>query len=256
MILRSLTRHVRDQNWFAVFLDFLIVVVGVFIGIQVANWNEANLQRKEESTYLRLLEADVLSSRELAQSTLDMLLRQDDARRRLYLFSSDADSADELQEIPGLLNLAIWAMPTMEFNQTTFEMLKSTGQLDVFGDESLIRELTDLQSDILDIRRREALATTTLVNLTDPMLIEHVDMAHMLSVPSISGRRNTIDWLPQPDSSFQSSDFLKSIQFRNMILARTIPSKNRIRALEGIDERYQRILSLIDARQEKLMTRY
>lgn len=33
MILRRLTKHVKDQNWFAVALDFLIVVVGVFIGI-------------------------------------------------------------------------------------------------------------------------------------------------------------------------------------------------------------------------------
>ncbi len=255
MILRSVMRHVRDQNWFAVFLDFLIVVVGVFIGIQVANWNENNIQRNEESAYLRLLQADVLSSRELAQSTLDMLLRQDDARRRLYLFSTDDDSADELEEIPGLLNLALWAMPQMEFNQTTFESLKSTGQLDVFDDEPLIRELTDLHRDILDIRRREAWETTTLVNLTDPMLIEHVDMAHMFSEPSISGRRDQIDWLRQPDSSFQSSDFLKSIQFQNMVLARTVPSKNRIRALERIDERYQRILSLIDARQAQLMPR-
>ena len=29
MILRSITKHVRDQNWFAVGIDFLIVVVGV-----------------------------------------------------------------------------------------------------------------------------------------------------------------------------------------------------------------------------------
>ena len=32
MILHSLSKHVKDQNWFAVALDFLIVVVGVFIG--------------------------------------------------------------------------------------------------------------------------------------------------------------------------------------------------------------------------------
>ncbi|MEM9014357.1 MAG: hypothetical protein AAGB02_04535 [Pseudomonadota bacterium] len=41
MILRRITEHVKAQNWFAVGLDFVIVVVGVFIGIQVANWNEA-----------------------------------------------------------------------------------------------------------------------------------------------------------------------------------------------------------------------
>lgn len=32
MILRNITKHVSDQNWFAVLIDFLIVVVGVIIG--------------------------------------------------------------------------------------------------------------------------------------------------------------------------------------------------------------------------------
>jgi len=39
MILRRLTKHVKDQNWFAVGLDFVIVVAGVFLGIQIGNWN-------------------------------------------------------------------------------------------------------------------------------------------------------------------------------------------------------------------------
>jgi hypothetical protein len=30
MILRRLTQHIKAQNWFAVALDFFIVVVGVF----------------------------------------------------------------------------------------------------------------------------------------------------------------------------------------------------------------------------------
>ena len=41
MILRRVAEHVKAQNWFAVAIDFVIVVVGVFIGIQVSNWNEA-----------------------------------------------------------------------------------------------------------------------------------------------------------------------------------------------------------------------
>ena len=41
MRLRRINEHVKTQNWFAVGLDFVIVVVGVFIGIQVSNWNEA-----------------------------------------------------------------------------------------------------------------------------------------------------------------------------------------------------------------------
>lgn len=45
MILRRVTEHVKAQNWFAVGVDLVIVMVGVFIGIQVANWNEARIER-------------------------------------------------------------------------------------------------------------------------------------------------------------------------------------------------------------------
>lgn len=48
MLLRRLTTHVEDQNWFAVVLDFLIVVFGVFIGIQVGNLNE---NRQQSAVY-------------------------------------------------------------------------------------------------------------------------------------------------------------------------------------------------------------
>ena len=53
MILRRITQHVKEQNWFAVGVDFFIVVVGVFIGIQVANWNDSNANHK---AYLHALE--------------------------------------------------------------------------------------------------------------------------------------------------------------------------------------------------------
>jgi len=58
MLLRRITKHVRDQNWFAVFIDFVIVVVGVFIGIQVANWNEERAERHREIELIERLHND------------------------------------------------------------------------------------------------------------------------------------------------------------------------------------------------------
>ncbi|WP_425411068.1 hypothetical protein [Hyphococcus sp.] len=52
MLLRRITEHVKAQNWTAVALDFVIVVVGVFIGIQVANWNDARAERQDEAAIL------------------------------------------------------------------------------------------------------------------------------------------------------------------------------------------------------------
>ncbi len=70
MLLRRITQHVKDQNWFAVFVDFLIVVVGVFIGIQVANWNEERADRVLEAQFLKRLYEDSERSNELAGTLL------------------------------------------------------------------------------------------------------------------------------------------------------------------------------------------
>ena len=59
MLLRRITKHVTDQNWFAVFIDFLIVVVGVFIGIQVANWNERQAEHELAKRYVAQLKGDI-----------------------------------------------------------------------------------------------------------------------------------------------------------------------------------------------------
>ncbi len=58
MILRRLTEHVKAQNWFAVAIDFVIVVVGVFIGIQVSNWNAAQAERRRAALVLDRLRVD------------------------------------------------------------------------------------------------------------------------------------------------------------------------------------------------------
>lgn len=61
MLLRRITQHVTDQNWFAVFIDFLIVVVGVFIGIQVSNWNQSLKDQQDEALFYASLHQDILS---------------------------------------------------------------------------------------------------------------------------------------------------------------------------------------------------
>lgn len=65
MLFRRVKKHVKDHDWFAVWVDFVIVVIGVFIGLQVANWNESRQERQRETHYLQRLdkELDVIRDR-------------------------------------------------------------------------------------------------------------------------------------------------------------------------------------------------
>jgi hypothetical protein len=62
LIFRSIKAHIENENWFAVCVDFVIVVVGVFIGIQVANWNEDQTFYDRETNLLYELKKETENS--------------------------------------------------------------------------------------------------------------------------------------------------------------------------------------------------
>ena len=51
MVIRRIRDHVADQNWFAVGIDFAIVVAGIVIGTQVNNWNEKRVEAEQGRSY-------------------------------------------------------------------------------------------------------------------------------------------------------------------------------------------------------------
>jgi hypothetical protein len=141
MILRSVMKHVRDQNWFAVFLDFLIVVVGVFIGIQVANWNEARLEKHQEALLIQRLvvdferiAADAQRSREFHQarvSEFKTLLRS--------LRTGSLASEDRIVVARALFNGI--TLQTSADRSGTFAELLSSGRAYLLKDQALLNEL-------------------------------------------------------------------------------------------------------------------
>jgi len=52
MFLRRIIENLRSQNWTAIGIEFLIVVVGVFLGTQVSNWNQQRLETRETERLL------------------------------------------------------------------------------------------------------------------------------------------------------------------------------------------------------------
>ncbi len=69
MRLRRISHHVKDQNWFAVALDFFIVVAGVYIGIQLGNWNEARNDRQEYNLALERYKSEIKTNIEKVDRT-------------------------------------------------------------------------------------------------------------------------------------------------------------------------------------------
>ena len=52
MFLRRVIENLRAQNWTAIAIEFAIVIVGVFIGTQVSNWNQGRLEKRDTEQLL------------------------------------------------------------------------------------------------------------------------------------------------------------------------------------------------------------
>jgi hypothetical protein len=165
VILRRVMQHVRDQNWFAVGIDFVIVVVGVFIGIQVANWNDIRKERTAEQRYLvelaRDLSADIAEMERgrrhmmgrLATSESILLAVHPDYQRASFFPLVEEEPAPN-PTFSGHVYAALTATFIMVGTDYTFEELVQSGRLGVLSDRALVNRLTAYYGRV-KVRRQE-----------------------------------------------------------------------------------------------------
>ncbi len=60
MILRRLSANLRAQNWTAILVEFLLVVVGVYLGILAANWNLERSAKQQTNGLLSQIDAELV----------------------------------------------------------------------------------------------------------------------------------------------------------------------------------------------------
>jgi hypothetical protein len=59
VILRRLAQNLKDQNWTAIGIEFVLLVLGVFLGIQAANWNEQRETEQKAAVFTERLIDDL-----------------------------------------------------------------------------------------------------------------------------------------------------------------------------------------------------
>ncbi|NNU16527.1 hypothetical protein HK107_09365 [Parvularcula sp. ZS-1/3] len=139
MIFRRILEHVRTQNWIAVGIDFVIVVVGVFIGIQLGNWNEERAGQTRAVGYLERLAADLDLTTESFENNRIFREQVRDQGERALSFYEDRGSASDWQVISAFMEAS--HSIGVRSVRATYEELTSTGDVALLEDSELMREL-------------------------------------------------------------------------------------------------------------------
>ena len=164
MLLRSMTKHVKDQNWFAVALDFFIVVFGILIAFQITNWSEGRADAvREQETLIAILE-DLKADRDTLKSGLEMAQVNINASN-YTLTKAGFDRFDKLvlpltnlnnigggemkvpvpQAIPETQKSQLWKLITLHYyprqNDAAWRSLVSAGNLNIIKNGDMVHDL-------------------------------------------------------------------------------------------------------------------
>jgi len=171
VILRRVIAHIKAQAWTAVVIEFVIVVIGIFVGMQVNNWNAERANRELEATHLQHLakvirgdiaEIDrILHVSTVRMSVLNRMLAEasgkplpdgfDSARGRVAIEKVPPFADDD----PNNVGFSLFILTTLDGNRSAYQTIINTGGLGIIRDTALVREIQDYYAAVDGARHFE-----------------------------------------------------------------------------------------------------
>lgn len=151
MLLRRITEHVKAQNWFAVVIDFAIVVVGILLAFQITEWNQDRKDRILEREYLQRLVQDLDGDAQSIESSMAAAQYRAAGMGMLLDLHDDVDAAVENQcDYLFKISIAASAGFRPALNQTHSEMVTS-GKLNVITSNVVKNKLGNYYNSYQDL---------------------------------------------------------------------------------------------------------
>jgi len=132
---RRVIGHLKNQQWTAFGIEFIIVVLGIFIGLRVSNWNQEGTVRRQAANFAERLKTD---------------LREEDWAYQLQIAYNREVLANAQRAASALENtttisdeaLLICAYRATQYKQrlrrrSTYDELISTGTIGLIRDQTL-----------------------------------------------------------------------------------------------------------------------
>ena len=240
MILRRITEHIESQNWFAVAIEFVIVVVGVFVGLQAQDWSTARAEQKAEQAAIERLVIEYEANLELLDADRKKSQKTMAASESLLAMISPEPAVIVADRTLARTILDCMTNPKFVPTLGTTNSLVASGDLRLIGDPEIQRRLTQWPR-------------------TAQVLIEWQEIERHHGEELILGL--TFDYLAWPtllnlldDSSNSSpleSDFqglFSSRRFEGLLVNRRYNTRESLNRIDELVEDTQELIGLLEAR--------
>jgi len=241
-ILGRLSQAVREQNWFAVALELVIVVLGVVIGFQVTTWGNEQAARAEERALLQGLQAEF----EDVASGLDFMLGlhnrvEASVHTTLDSLTRARDNGDSFATVSDTMLAWVFVAPTTQFSQGVLTGAITTGRLGLIRDRELQTALASWDGVLEEMTEDEVYSRILVRTDIDPVFRSRMDVTPF---------RNNIHLVyrgVRPPAELEAtSEIPVDIEVLGVIAARLRQQQFTIYEFATPQAEVQRILDLID----------
>jgi len=136
ILIRRLSRSFREQNWVQTGVEFVLLVVGVFLGIQAANWNDDRVRARSEALMLLRIQEDFRAIEPALARTVDRYRTTVDSTGDVILqLRQPEPPEDEVAFRKSLRDAAfLWYVPPIS---VVYTELNSSGGISGLSDPDL-----------------------------------------------------------------------------------------------------------------------
>lgn len=228
MLLRRVSKHLGDQNWLAVALDFLVVIAGVFFAMQAENWYSARQDRADEEQLLKRLYNDYMGTEYMLKSSvvsIDAVFRQTDHLIKIH----DGRDADEHEDelLYRIVGTSLQTTLPPQPIATQSEMM-SSGQVRLIEDRQLLSAFTNFEmrrayladsynqiSDTIQPIRREIYSRMALLD----------ELNEEGEVVFGAASEMDIDWLLSDPEIYRSLTLMRRMQGQYLMQLRALDAE-------------------------------
>ena len=240
MFLRRMLAQLANQNWPAVIVELLVVAVGIFLGIQAANWNDDRLERKLERGYLVRLHEDILASAEGLVRDNGFLEQQlaDQALLLEALDSCHLSAENEHAVQRGIGTLGYVNSPRL-FRRTIDE-LAASGRMNIIQNDEIREELAAI---VAEVEWRDGVMESVFRNLDYHRVRFDEQVRYNLSKPLEGTNSGTA-------VEFDIEALCANPRNAAALSAIGLHSRERLLAFEKLVEQYRAFLPLVERELE------
>ena len=146
MQLRRIATAFRNHDWATATVEFVIVVAGIFVGLQVDSWNTERTDRIREQVILKQLQSDFATN----EASIGPYIARHEQMVEGLGFALEALTRGELAKTDTLrfrnAFISMYQLPSISATMGGYDALISTGDLALITDQELKSKLVQLSS--------------------------------------------------------------------------------------------------------------